>query len=128
MFGKKEEGRVPLNSDVMMKCLCGTCPVQAKSACSRPKIENMMKMRAGMSESTEGGMSRMSISIAQGPMGEMKPNPAELAGPYCAIGVASCSDLDANKACICRQCQVYKDYTLEEARPVEHFCFNSKAI
>lgn len=128
MFGKKEEGRVPLNNDVMMKCICGTCPVQAESACSRPKLEKMMKMRAGMSSMEEGEMGGMSMSVAQGPMGEMKPNPEDMAGVYCSIGVAACKDLDANKACICRQCQVYKDFNLAKARPVEHFCFNSKAI
>ena len=126
MFGKKE-GKVPLNNDVMMKCMCGTCSVQAESACSRPKIENMMKMKAGMSGG-KGEISGMSMSIAQGPMGEMKPNPEDMPGVYCSIGVASCRDLNSNKACICRQCQVYKDFTLKEARPMEHFCFNSKAI
>jgi len=38
-LSKEEEQKVPLNNDVMMKCLCGMCPVQAQSACSQPKIK-----------------------------------------------------------------------------------------
>jgi len=128
LFERKEEGRVPLNEDVMMKCICGNCPVQAESACSRPKIEKMVNMRASMSQ-PKGGMSAsgMSMGIAQEPM-EMKPNPEEMPGVYCSIGVAACKDLDNKKACICEQCQVYKGFSLMQGRPVEHFCFNDKAI
>lgn len=128
MSMKKDEGRVPLTTDVMMKCICGTCPVQAESACSRPKIENMTKMKTRMMESKEAGVRGMSTSLVQGPMGEMKPNAEDMPGVYCSIGVAACKDLDAGKACICWQCEVYKDYMLKEGRPVEHFCFNSKSI
>lgn len=127
LFGRKEKGKVPLNNDVMMKCICGSCPVQSESACSMPKIKMMMDMRAGMgregSEMPEGSMGFM-----QGEMNQIKPKPEELAGPYCSIGVASCSDLDNSKSCICRQCQVYKDFSLAMGKPVEHYCFNDRAI
>ncbi|TFH23925.1 DUF2769 domain-containing protein, partial [Candidatus Bathyarchaeota archaeon] len=80
----------------MMKCMCGMCPVQAESECSKPKLKMMMDMRNNMSKMTEGQM------------GKMDPKPEMLPGPYCSIGLALCKDLDSNKACICRTCQVYK--------------------
>jgi len=125
MFGKKE-GRVPFTSDVVNKCMCDNCPVQAKSACSVPKKRNMTKMRAATSEMKMG--SGMPLSMAQTPMEKMDMKPDELAGPFCTTGVASCRDLDMNKACICPSCQIYKEYNLKDARPVEHYCFNDKAV
>ena len=127
LFGRKQEGKVPLNNDVMMKCMCGMCPVQAESACSRPKIKSMMDMRGSMGMKGSG-MPGMSMNLAQSPMGEKETKPEEMPGPFCSIGVAACKDLDNSKACICNQCQVYKDFSLMEGRPVEHFCFNDKAV
>src|SRR4030067_710217 len=86
LFGRKEEGKVPLNNDVMMKCMCGMCPVQAESACSRPKIKSMMDMRGSMGMKGSG-MPGMSMSLAQSPMGEQETKPEEMPGPFCSIGV-----------------------------------------
>lgn len=127
LFGKKEASRVPFNNDVVSKCICDSCPVQAQSACSMPKKEKMVNMRANVSQTKEEMGSGMPMSMAQAPMEKMNANPDELAGPYCATGMASCRDLDTNKACICRTCQVYKEYNLNQARPTEHYCFNDKA-
>ncbi len=130
MLGEeKEMEKVPVNDDNMMKCICEQCPVQAKSACSRPKIEKMMEMIASMSKPKEGTQSSdMSASIVGGPMSEIKPKPEEMPVLFCSIGIAACTDLDINKACICRACQVYKDYSLKQGRPVEHYCLNGKAV
>ncbi len=129
LFGRKKEGKVPLNNDTMLKCMCGMCPVQAQSTCSQPKIKKMMDMKSSMgmkgSETTSPGMS---MGLTQERMGTMMPKPEELPGPYCSMGVAVCKDLDNNKACICSQCQVFKGYNLSAGRPVEHFCFNGKAV
>ncbi len=128
----KKEGRVPLSIDVITKCICDTCPVQGMSSCAKPKIEKMRNIRSmsHMKEEKSSGMpSGMSMSLAASPPKEkMDVNSAEIAGPYCASGIASCRDLNQKKSCICPGCQVYKDYNLLEARPVEHFCFNDKAI
>jgi hypothetical protein len=46
LFGHKTEPKVQLTYDVIMKCQCAVCPVQANSACAKPKIaarEEMMK-------------------------------------------------------------------------------------
>jgi hypothetical protein len=88
----------------------------------------MMDMRANMGMKGGSGMPGMSMSLAQGQMTPMKPKPEELPGPFCSIGVAACKDLDNSKACICNQCQVYKDFSLAAGKPVEHFCFNDKAL
>ncbi len=128
LFERKPKQKVLLNTDVMMKCMCGMCPVQAESACSQPKLKMMMDMRASMGMKSEG-IPAGSMSAMPSQMGEMKmPNPEQLPGPFCSIGKAACNDLDRNKACICNTCQVYKDYNLMAGKPVEHYCFNGQAV
>jgi len=86
----------------------------------------MLETMASMKQ--KGAMaSGMSMSLADAPM-EMNPKPEEMPGVYCSIGVAACKDLNMNKACICGECQNYKDFSLMQGRPVEHYCFNDKAI
>ncbi|MCW4054325.1 MAG: DUF2769 domain-containing protein [Candidatus Bathyarchaeota archaeon] len=123
IFGKK----VPTDKDVMMKCMCGMCPVQAQSACSKPKLKMMMDMRASMGM-TGSGMPAGSMSMFPEQKGEMEmPKPEDMPGPFCSIGKAACNDLDSNKACICNTCQIYREYNLPAGKPVEHFCFNGRA-
>lgn len=43
-FGHKRANTVPLTFDVMIKCKCVTCPVQANSACAKPKIMDRTAM------------------------------------------------------------------------------------
>jgi hypothetical protein len=46
LFRRKTEPKVLLTYEVMTKCKCGACPVQANSACAKPKImarDEMMK-------------------------------------------------------------------------------------
>ncbi len=126
----KKEGRVPLNSGIVSKCICDVCSVQAKSSCAVPKIQNMKNVKSMSSKSRkESSMpSGLSMRLAEDPKDEMDFNSADIGGIYCASGVASCKDLDLQRACICPGCQVYKDYSLLNARPVEHFCFNDKAV
>jgi hypothetical protein len=38
LFGHKNQINVPLTFDVIKECKCATCPVQANSACAKPKI------------------------------------------------------------------------------------------
>lgn len=123
LFGKK----VPLDEFAMMKCICGMCPVQAESACAKPKIQRMMETRASMKDSKmpDGSMSLTQEQMEK--MKQMESKPEELPGPYCSIGVSACKDLDNSKGCICPQCEVYKKYSLAAGKPVEHFCFNGRA-
>ncbi len=113
-----------------MKCQCAKCPVQAKSACSQPKIQKAMELMSKMAASgsiSSSGMPVGSMAMQANPTEVSMPNPEELPRPYCAIGTAACKDLDNSKACICGTCQVYKDFNLASGKPVEHFCFNGKA-
>ncbi len=58
LFSHKRAINVPLTFDVMMKCKCVTCPVQANSECSKPKITARMEMmkNAGMAKSMDPEM------------------------------------------------------------------------
>jgi hypothetical protein len=60
LFRRKTGPRVLLTYDVMMKCKCGLCPVQANSACAKPKIaardEMMKNPNAEMSSIMTPGM------------------------------------------------------------------------
>ncbi len=44
LFGHKKTIDVPLTFDVMLKCKCIVCPVQANSECSKPKIKARMEL------------------------------------------------------------------------------------
>ncbi len=126
----KKEGKVPLNKDIVSKCICDTCPVQGMSSCSKPKIQNMRNLRSvGLRKAKVSIIpSGMAMSLVSDSPEDAKVNSEDIAGPYCASGVASCRDLDQKKSCICPSCRVYSDYRLMNARPVEHFCFNDKAV
>ena len=119
--------KVPLDGFVMMKCICGMCPVQAESACAKPKIQKVIEMRDSMkgSEMPDGSMNLTQEQMKQ--MEMMKSKPEAMPGPYCSIGVSACKDLDMSKGCICHQCEVHKKYSLAAGKPVEHFCFNGTA-
>jgi hypothetical protein len=43
-FSHKTEPKVQLTYDVMMKCKCAVCPVQADSPCAKPKIKARSEM------------------------------------------------------------------------------------
>jgi hypothetical protein len=115
------EGKVPLNEDVILKCICGLCPVQAKSECAKPKIMLGMEMKKKM---TPEMMKSMTIEQKAA----MMPKPEDMPGPYCTIGVAACKDLDFSKMCICPGCQIFKEYDLVKANPMGTFCKNGKAV
>jgi hypothetical protein len=120
LFGHKK-GKVPLNDDVIMKCQCGMCPVQANSECSKPKIMVRMEMMKKMAP-------EMMKNMTMEQKAAMMPKPEEMPGPYCATGVAACKDLDYTKMCICSGCQVFKDYDLMNAKPMAYFCKNGKPM
>ncbi|HVP15851.1 MAG TPA: hypothetical protein VMT42_00590 [candidate division Zixibacteria bacterium] len=154
-FGHKEI-KVPLTYDVMMKCKCALCPVQADSACVKPKItaRNMMMqnpekakqfMSPGMMKNVEmlkdmnigkiRSMSReqmknmsdeMMKNMPKEQIAAMAPKADDIPGPYCANGVALCKDLDFNKMCTCGSCQVFRDFNLSKGKPISYFCKDGK--
>ena len=58
----------------------------------------------------------------------MAPKPEDMPGPYCAYGVSVCKDLDFSKTCLCSGCQVFKNFNLAKAKPMEYFCKDGKPM
>lgn len=80
---------VDFTRENVTKCLCGTCPVQADSACVTEKDTKL-------GEAMKAGMDGM-------------PSPADVAGLYCSTGVATCNDLDFAQPCVCADCEVFAE-------------------
>lgn len=104
LFGHKDS-KVPLTPDVIMKCKCGMCPVQAKSECAKPKIMMQMEMMKKMTPEMMKDKTKEQIAM-------MMPKMEDMPGPYCSIGTAMCKDLDYTQVCMCATCQVFKDSIL----------------
>jgi len=56
------------------------------------------------------------------------PKPDDMPGPYCAYGVSVCKDLDFGKVCMCPWCQVFKNFNLSKAKPMNYFCKYGKPM
>lgn len=97
-------GKVPFERDVVSKCICGQCQVQAKSQC----VKDLEK---GIAE-----------ALNKTPMPrEQIPN------LYCATGKAACPDLDFDQNCICGDCPVFGKYKLVVAQPAFYYCRDGSA-
>ena len=97
-------GKVDYTMENMMRCICGTCPVQSKSNCAKEKMVSIQEMESK-------GVDTLS-----------KLEPEEFPWFYCSIGKADCIDLDFEEECQCKNCDVWKDYNLEENNPIEYYC------
>jgi hypothetical protein len=86
------------------KCVCGKCPVQAGSQCSKNK----------MADSDEA-------------LGHDPLQAAAIPRAYCSSGKATCIDLDFSKMCMCGACPVYEDYSLATTTPMDYYCQDGKA-
>lgn len=42
-------------------------------------------------------------------------------GTYCSTGNAICNDLDPDKRCNCRECEIWKEYNIGEGFPELNF-------
>ncbi len=152
-FGHKTQPKVILSYEVLTKCQCAKCPVQAESQCAKPKIAARDKMLADMNSGNVQGIlgsvmmqnidmmknmtPEMMRNMSQEQMKSMSdemmknapmmPKIEDMPGPYCANGVASCKDLNFSKACICASCQVFRDFNLIKTKPTSYFCKDGKA-
>jgi len=136
--------------------MCATCPVQTDSACTKPKIAAEMTWWKILEDDAEDDESRndeecgndeeheprqmMSMSKEQmqamsdemtkntpkDQTNSLAPKPDDLPGPYCAIGVSVCKDLDFSKICMCSGCSVFKNFNLAKAKPMNYFCKDGK--
>jgi hypothetical protein len=100
--------KVPLSLDNAKKCICGQCPVQAKSTCAKDKLKKLMEM-----------------------MGKMEPGALpkseDLPALYCSTGKAACPDLDTEQECICGRCPVWEGYKLAGGMPMSYYCRDGEA-
>jgi len=80
------------------KCWCGSCPVQAQSACARDLYE--------ASKDTED-----------------LPSPERLGGLYCSTGKTICSDVTFVNLCNCPACLVWGEHALAG----NHYCQQGSA-
>ena len=154
-FGRKKVTQVSLTFDVIQKCRCVTCTVQAASECAKPKLasrKEMMENPATMLNQimTPGMMKNLDIVKNMGnPMGMsmdqmkaksdemmrntskeqiegMAPKPDDMPRPYCANGASVCKDFDYGKGCMCAGCQVYRDSNYSRGKPASYFCRDGK--
>ncbi len=91
---------VEYNKKNLERCMCKSCPVQLDSLCANERKLNMLDLLANMGE------------------GSLMPKPANIAAIYCAIGKASCGDIDTDQQCQCTKCPVFKENELS----TEYYC------
>ncbi len=93
---------IEFNNENIEKCRCPCCSVQGVSKCAYEKLDKLQNI-SGM------------------------PNPKEVPGMYCVSGKTECGDFNPGGACQCPQCEVWKEYKLDEGEPAGYFCQNGKA-
>jgi hypothetical protein len=91
--------KVPFTADMVNKCLCPQCPVQAESEC-------VTKLKRDLSEN----LAKESL------------NAKDIPGVYCNTGKATCKDLDTEESCLCFNCPIFKEYNLEGEATVGFYC------
>jgi len=153
-FGHKKI-QVNLTYEVIMKCQCVACLVQANSACAKPKIaarndminnpqtmlnrimtpgmmknlemiRNMGDIRSTTLEQRKQMSDEMMKNTPKEETDRMMPKPDDMPGPYCANGVAVCKDFDYSKICLCNSCAVFRDFSLGKGKPVRYYCRDGK--
>jgi len=100
--------KVDYNMENMMRCLCGSCPVQSKSDCAKKKMVDIQEMESK-------GVDTIS---------ELKQK--DFPWFYCSIGKTNCNDINFEEECYCKNCEVWKEYNLENSKPMEYFCKDGK--
>lgn len=102
-------GKIEFNMANWEKCICSSCPTQAKSDCVKQKKMKAMEMMPKIKES------------------KMMPEPEMIPGMYCASGKSTCHDSDFSKMCICNECMVWKENSLANGKPMGYFCRDGEA-
>ena len=102
-MGISGEVKVPYAITNIERCMCPKCPVQANSACTLDKIGNLKNEMKSLGKNEA-------------------PEPQKVPGVYCSSGIATCTDLDPNKDCICQTCPVWVESCLEHADTIKYFC------
>jgi hypothetical protein len=98
-MNQMNSAKIPFSAANVGKCMCPKCPVQSKSQCVRGQLE------------------KIKDALAKSPM-----NREEIPGIYCSTGRATCPDLDPKQSCICGNCAVFSEYSLEKTTPAGYYC------
>jgi hypothetical protein len=96
--------KVPFSTTNATKCVCGRCPVQAKSKCVSDKMGNIQK------------------ALTMNPIRR-----EDIPGLYCSSGIATCKDTDTKQGCICGTCPLWAEYKLAGGKPQGYFCRDGSA-
>lgn len=99
----KNISKVKLNIENIQKCACIQCQVQAENLCAKSKIENLKEM----------------MKIEK----NIVPEPKNIPGMYCMTGISKCSGLNTKKACLCPNCEIFKESAFDN-KSINHFCKN----
>lgn len=80
--------KIDFNRENFNKCICGGCPVLAKSPCTIEQEKKLAPQKELIQKESK------------------MPNSKEMSGVYCAdaVGKSACNDLDDKKACLCPAC------------------------
>lgn len=117
--------KVPFAQENGMKCICGKCPVQIKSQCSKIKMNKLMQAMNTSSSSSALPLARQAMKDDQG--AKAMPKPEEVPVLYCSGGAAACDDLDMKQMCICGSCPIWEEYKLAGGTPFMYYCRDGEA-
>lgn len=102
--------KIDFNPENLEKCLCTTCPVQAKSSCIEDQLKIMEEI--GHASDIDGGYMVDAENVPK---------------LYCATGKTNCGDLYFHEECQCKDCRVYIENDLETRGAPGYFCKHGKA-
>lgn len=95
---------IKYNLENMEKCICCICKVQRSKECP----QKMTKYVQGLESE---GVDTLTM---------LKPE--EFPWLYCKIGKTICGDLDYKEECLCKECPVWMENSLNDNFPNEFYC------
>lgn len=107
-MSESPDPKVSFTAETITKCICPQCPVQSKSRCVDDKLK---KLREIIKTAKKG----------------ILPEPGDVPGAYCSVGIAPCKDVDTAQMCICSGCQIFEKYKLAGGKPLLYYCRDGMA-
>lgn len=96
--------RIELSMENINLCLCSKCAVQIESQCVKDKQKIML------------------LITQQDLDSPMRIDAERVPGVYCTTGKAICKDIDTKKVCKCNECNIWKEYRLNDSSSGRYFC------
>ena len=94
------KSKVVFSAQNVRDCMCGKCPVQSGSACTKQSLEKLANAMAN---------------------GEL-PKKDDIPKLFCSTGSIPCKDIDVTQECICGNCVVWYKYMLAKEKPMTYYC------